>query len=91
MADAPEPQETVAIHIYRARDQPATRQVIELGDGRPWIFRLRPHQRVQCFTCRRLRLAKNAIAHVYYDGTYYFCRDREDCKRHKGRRRRRKR
>jgi hypothetical protein len=71
----------VHVHIYRARDQPATRQVIGL----------RPHQRVQCFTCRRLRLAKNAIAHVYYDGTYYFCRDREDCKRHEGRRRRRKR
>lgn len=52
----------VHIHIYRARDQPATRQVIGmLGDGKTWIFRLRPHQRVQCFTCRRLRLAKNVV------------------------------
>jgi hypothetical protein len=71
--------ETTYVHIYRAEPQPATRWELDVfGDGRPpMVVTHAPTKRLWCYACYRRRQAKNLVAHVYYDGTYYFCREKE--------------
>jgi len=68
------------IHVFRANDQPATRFAIDLGGTRLWT-RFRRRTPLPCFKCKRRRWAANLVAHVYYDGTYFYCRPGKGCRR----------
>jgi hypothetical protein len=73
----------MSFHIYRAVDQPATRYAIALLDRNHWVKN--PPNRLLPTSCCKVRRkparrpAKNLIAHVYYDGTYFFCRKGKGC------------
>jgi hypothetical protein len=71
------------VHIYRAKDQPATRfkVVLDMPSGTRTMW-LKNADRcpIRCFKCRKRRWAVNMIVHVYYDGSYYFCRKGKGCK-----------
>lgn len=69
-----------AIHVYRAKGQPATRFHIEIDDGRRIWTRIKPRATVPCSCCRRRRWAANATASVHYDGTWFYCRPGKGCK-----------
>ena len=68
------------IHIYRAKDQPATRYWVGFSETDGIWIRHKSRSRCRCFKCKKLRWAKNMIAHVYYDGVYYFCKAGKGCK-----------
>ena len=66
------------IHIYRAVDQPATRFELDVSnEDEPIIIEYPPYKLLHCYSCGRLMAAKDLIAHAYYDGTYFFCREKE--------------
>lgn len=67
------------MHVFSAEPQPATRFVVVAGDRRHWITN--PARR-QLFAacCKRSRIAKNLVAHVYYDGTWLYCKKGKGCK-----------
>lgn len=71
------------VHIFRAKDQPATRYSYTLDIGKRvethWITNRR-RKVLFCFTCKQRRWACNLTAHVYYDGVYYFCKKGKGCK-----------
>lgn len=67
------------VHVHRAKDQPATRYVVELGDHRFTVINRR-RTMLPCFRCRRKRRAANLFVHAYYDGTYFFCKPGKGCK-----------
>ena len=70
----------MSLHIYRASDQPATRHRVDLGDlGARW-FTYPAHKRFWTHCCDQRRYAKNLIIHVYYDGSYFFCKTGKGCK-----------
>lgn len=75
----------MSFHIYRAKDQSATRYAIALLKRNHWVKN--PPNRLLSTSCCKVRgklawrPAKNLIAHVYYDGTYFFCRKGKGCKR----------
>ena len=73
----------MTLHIYRARDQPATRYSVTLdmpdGPETMW-FTCRRRKIFFCFTCKLRRWAGNLTAHVYYDNTYFFCKPGKGCK-----------
>jgi len=70
----------VTLHIFRARSQPATRFQYDMGNG--LVFRTRYRRRRQLWAncCERRRYAANLVAHVYYDGTWFYCRPDKGCK-----------
>jgi len=65
------------IHVYTVKGQPATHFIDRLMPGRVMHFRYSPRKIFRCESCGRLRLAKNLTAQVYYDGTRFFCTERE--------------
>jgi hypothetical protein len=71
------------VHIFRAKDQPATRYSVTLdmpkGPETMW-FVCRRRKLFFCFKCKQRRWAGNLTAHVYYDGIYYFCKKGKGCK-----------
>src|SRR5437773_2141952 len=76
-----------AIHVYCANDQPATRYFVDMstlenGVIKPNGFWSRARARHQLYArcCKRRRYAKNLVAHVYYDGTWFYCRKGKGCK-----------
>lgn len=74
----------MTLHVYRARDQPATRYsyTLDMSDGTAstgWV-RHRRRTQLHCFKCRKRRCACYLTAHVYYDGTYFFCKPGKGCK-----------
>ena len=73
----------MTLHIFRANDQPATKFSIVIdtpkGERRLWSrYAARCPLPARC--CKRRRIAKNLIAHVYYDGTWFYCRPGKGCK-----------
>lgn len=73
----------MSLHIFRAKDQPATRFCLNLfaPDGkRLWIKNPR-NRLLHANCCKKRRPAKNLVAHVYYDGTWLYCRRGKGCKR----------
>ncbi len=70
----------MTVHVYRARDQPATRYRVELAVGHSITIRTRRLSRLHTMCCKRVRIAGNCVAHVYYDGVYFFCRKGCGCK-----------
>jgi len=73
----------VTIHVYRAKDQPATRFVVwlDMPKGRKKLIITNRRRKILfCSTCKQKRWAGNLTAHVYYDGTYYFCKPGKGCK-----------
>lgn len=69
----------MTLHIYRAREQRATRYTVDL-DGKLLTICNRRRRLFHCHKCKRLRWATNMSAHVYYDGVYYSCRAGKGCK-----------
>lgn len=70
----------MTLHVYRARNQPATRYRVELAPNDGVWIRSKPRALLPCFDCRKKHYAKNLLVHVYYDGTYFFCRPGKGCK-----------
>ena len=70
----------MTVHVFRAKDQPATRYVVDMGDGDRFTMRCRRRTQLPAFCCKQRRYAANLIAHAYYDGTYFFCRQGKGCK-----------
>ena len=71
------------IHIWRAKTQPATRFVVDVSTPDQefrYTQRYRRRKLLPCFKCKKMRWAAYLIAHVYYDGTYFFCRPGRGCK-----------
>lgn len=66
------------VHIYAADPQPATRWELDIGEGRkPIVVENEPDALLQCSACYRRIPARDMVAHVYYDGTNYYCREKE--------------
>jgi hypothetical protein len=82
MPDVPRAARSImTIHIYRVKDQPATCYRVKLGTGVKDIWvRIKPRTLLPCVKCRKKRYARNMKVHVYYDGTYFFCKSGMDCK-----------
>lgn len=78
------------LHVYTARNQPATRYVVDLfGDDEAMVFEQPPRSLVRCWSCERRRWAERCHVQVYYDSTRFFCNDKVQCKAsRRGRRRR---
>lgn len=77
----------MTLHIYRAKDQPATRYWVDLStwkNGRItrngfWV-RCKRRALRYCHKCGKQRWAAYLTVHCYYDGTYYFCQKGKGCK-----------
>lgn len=67
------------VHIYRAEREPATRFNAGRPIGQEHFIEYKPNHLLTCRTCLRRRPAKNLIAQVYYDGTYFFCAKGKGC------------
>lgn len=69
----------MTIHVYAAKRQPATRYLVDLGRVRTWI---RCPERRPMFArcCKRMRIARNLLVQVYYDGVYASCKPGKGCK-----------
>lgn len=70
------------LHIYSARLQPATKYIDDVTEHM-FVFKNNPRRQMICHKCLRRRWAKNLVVQVYYDGTYVWCKDKENCKREK--------
>jgi hypothetical protein len=68
-----------SIHVHIARNQLATVHAVDIGND-VLICTMRPRQLVWCIMCKQRRRASNCIVHVYYDGSYFFCRKGKGCK-----------
>ena len=69
----------MSLHIFRARDQPATRYKVDFGNFSTTIQNRRRTQ-IWARCCKRKRWATYLVAHVYYDGIWYYCRRGRGCK-----------
>jgi hypothetical protein len=67
------------VHIYVAPKQDATHYVLDVGPTHIMHFRNSPRRQMQCFNCGERRYARNLVAQAYFDGTYFFCKDKELC------------
>lgn len=67
------------VHIYRAKSQPATRFKTDFGN---FSMTTRYKRRTQLWAncCKKRRWATHLFAHVYYDGTWFYCRPGRGCK-----------
>lgn len=79
----------MSLHIFRARDQPATRYRVDLSTftkggklKRDGFWAKNPGNRLlHAMCCKKWRPAKNLVAHSYYDGTWFYCCVGKGCKR----------
>jgi hypothetical protein len=77
----------VTLHVFRAKDQPATHYRVDLSTivngkhKRNGFWMKNPNNRLlHTMCCKKWRPAKNLIAHSYYDGTWFYCRSNKGCK-----------
>lgn len=69
----------MTLHIFRAKSQPATRFKTDFGSFVAWTrYKRRTQLPANC--CKKLRWATHLFAHVYYDGTWFYCRPGRGCK-----------
>lgn len=73
-----------SIHLFTVRGQRATDFWDKIMPEHTIHFQYSPRHLFRCHECERLRWAKNLSVQVYYDGTRFFCTERE---MHRGRRR----
>ena len=67
-------KQPATVHVYRAKDQPATNFVDHCPfGGKPTRFRRKPRALLWCSSCGRQRWAKNLRVQVYYDCIRFFC------------------
>lgn len=59
-------------HVFTTVDQPATKY-LDRNIEPPLKCTNNPRRQLRCYTCGRVRWAKNMIVHVYYDCTRFFC------------------
>lgn len=69
----------MTIHVYAAKRQPATRFRVDL-DGRGIWIRSPARRPMFARCCKRMRIARNLLVQVYYDGVYASCRPGKGCK-----------
>lgn len=69
----------IAIHIHRARFQPATRYRIGGIEEAIWI-RHPKRRTLRTVCCRTHRIAGNLRVQSHYDGDYFTCRPGAGCK-----------
>ncbi len=70
----------MAVHVFAARSQPATRQVIDGIGAKPIVVHMKPRELVWCACCERKRIAANACVQIYYDMTRYSCAPGKGCR-----------
>ncbi len=74
---------TNTIHVYKAKDQPATKFVTIVQTPfmkhRVWT-RYKARMLLPCHLCHKFRWAMNMYAQVYYDGVYFRCATGKGCK-----------
>ena len=70
----------MAVHLYRATPQRATRYRVQL-DATSIIIRNPKRRPLQTVCCRKRRIAGNLNVQVYYDGHYYSCRPGTGCRK----------
>ncbi len=69
----------MTLHIYRAKNQPATRFKTDFGSFVAWTrYKRRTQLWANC--CKKRRYATYLFAHVYYDGVWFYCRPGRGCK-----------
>lgn len=67
------------MHIFRAKDQPATRFLDDALGSRHWTTH--PGNRLlRADCCKKQRPAKNLVVQVYYDCLRFSCRAGKGCK-----------
>ena len=64
----------MSLHIYSAPGQPATKWVDHNTDP-PIEGGWPAHKRFHCITCGHMREARNLMVQLYYDATYFHCRE----------------
>lgn len=69
----------MAIHVYTAAHQPATRYVDWCVPGKPYIWTNPAGRLLWCPLCGHKRLAKNMSVQAYYDQLRFFCTDKARC------------
>ncbi len=69
----------MTLHVFRAKSQPATRYRVDFGN---FSSTTRHKRRTQLWAncCKRRRYAAYLVAHVYYDGIWFYCRPSRGCK-----------
>lgn len=68
----------MSLHIYAAKNQPATRFCDDFGRRRRWLTRPGGHL-LPTYCCHKDRPARNLYAQVYYDGVRFVCRPTKGC------------
>lgn len=75
------------LHVWRAKDQPATRFFIDLSTFEngsvksQGFWETHPGNRLlRTMCCKKRRPARNLVAHSYFDGTWFYCVKGKGCK-----------
>jgi hypothetical protein len=69
------------VHIYTAKEQPATRYKVDGGGRTSFIVRRSPRALMYCHDCKRQRWAKYLVVQTYYDMTAVWCKRGHGCRR----------
>jgi hypothetical protein len=69
----------VNVHIYRVDGQPAT-AFVDANVEPPMKCGYPPDKMLWCFACDECWPAAGMVAHVYYDGTTFYCAAGHGCK-----------
>jgi len=69
------------IHIYTAKQQPATRFKVDMDRAKPSWITIPGNRLLYTDCCGTRRPAKNLTVQVYYDHTSVWCADSKGCKK----------
>lgn len=64
----------MSLHIYAAKGQPATKW-IDRNTEKPIKGGWPAHRLFYCDTCGARRQARNLVVQLYYDATYFHCKE----------------
>lgn len=70
------------VHIYSASPQRATKYIDNCSEH-TFTFENGPMTSIPTACCYRWMWAKDCVAQVFYDGTYFYCADGKGCKMEK--------
>lgn len=68
------------LHVYRAPAQPATRYLVDFGEGLRHWMKTKPRVLIFCCECDQRHRAENMVVRVYYDCHRYSCAPEKGCK-----------
>jgi hypothetical protein len=76
------------VHFHDAASQPATNYRDHSAPRGFRQCRNAPHSLITCCDCRKQHRAVNMRVKAFYDGAYFFCADRDACRKARRRKRR---